>query len=100
MKLKNRNQVSLAPKLWKAPNGHRISWLSGHELWGAFVAKVNAYCAQNGFTPPSEAQLEDIICSQLPKRDCVDPNAHWHVPNVQGEALARAGGCRTCGRAS
>lgn len=97
-RFKNKNSVSVTNRVWVSPTGTRIAWRSATTPFSTFVGQVQAYARQNNLDVPSEEQLEDLMCSQSPSRDCTDdPNYHLPERQVYTQEV-RSGGCSACGK--
>lgn len=100
-KFKNRSSVSVTARVWVSPTGHRIAWRAATTPFDSFVGQVQAYARQNGIAEPSIEQLEDLMCSQSPSRDCTD-DPNYHLPDVARhtwtQEVVSGGGCSACGK--
>ena len=93
LKLVDPNHVPATPKSWRTThNGqdYRLPWNSS-EPWMTFRARVKTFAATNGIPVPTDEQIEDFMCQQMPQGWCT------------GEATYRAPapprtGCSSCGR--
>lgn len=99
----NINRVSVAPKYYIAPNKRKIQWRSDTTPFDQFYAEVNAYNDANGFGQISRESLIDMICQQLPRRECVDEGYHAMNTGARADADPYAtgrnrSGCSSCGK--
>lgn len=93
------NHVSAVPKCHTDPsNGHKIFWDSVRFPFPFFLNQVRNYYAGNNREAPSDAELQNEICNQLPGWNCTgDPN--YHAPSRTHAAPSqRSGGCKSCGK--
>lgn len=75
MPLRNRNHVPVTPKFWRdTGRGIRIQWRSESESFDTFYARVRAFYDANSFPSPSETDVENELCQQLPKSWCDGSN--------------------------
>lgn len=95
MKLNNRDIVPCVPKGWRDQQTKAfISWPC-NASFDSFYAKVKGFTEANHLHVPTEAEVEEAICRQLPKTWCDGTNAlaHQKPPPLK---TPRGGGCRSC----
>lgn len=87
------NRIPSVPKSYRySHNGHefRIPW-NTNIPWHSFYSTVRSFQERNNHPVSSVEQVEDMICSQLPKGWCTG-DATYRAP------APRPRGCSACGR--
>lgn len=96
MKFIDPNHLPASPKSWRATiNGrqYHVSWHNSWN-WSQFYSEVVKMSESNNIPVPTEEQVQDFVCRQLPRGWCTgDPNYH-RPPAI----TSRRAGCSSCGR--
>lgn len=98
MKFRNRDHVSINPKVWTAPNGRRIEWRSDKQPFDAFLASLQEYYTANNFGNIDPALVEHTFCGQMPRWVCNEQDSRGFSESGPVVTSGRSGGCRSCGR--
>lgn len=96
LRLLDRKHVPAVPKSYRfGPSS--IPWLP-RETFEAFYNKIFRFAKANGHDVPTEADVEEAICVQIPKAWCTNlpKNSRTHVVPPRPERTR--GGCKSCGR--
>ena len=95
MRLLSRNQVPWTPKSIKI-GSTPIRW-ENKETFERFYDKLKAFGEANGLPVPTELEVEEAICKQIPRAWCSDKPINARTRNIETPKPRRPG-CRTCGR--
>lgn len=92
-RLKDSNHVPATPKSYVHVNGHKMGWPASLP-WQTFVSQVIAYATRNGIKVPTEADIHEQICRQIPANWCVEEGTVGYASVRQPR---KSGGCKSCG---
>lgn len=97
MRFKDPNHLPAQPVSWRTEhNGRymRVPWNSGVS-WESFYGTVVKFTQDNGIDTPTEAEVQNVICSQYRQSGvwCTSDQT-FHRP----ASVPRRPGCKTCGR--
>jgi len=92
-RIKNRNSVPSIPVIWRSPKDIPIQWRTATEPFDSWVKRIWVFCDGNQIARPTEDDLDQLACTQLPSWAC-DGNRQ-----ALGNATVntgRSGGCASC----
>jgi len=95
-KLNNRYKVPSIPIFW-THDKTRIEWRPSTATFYQWVQAVWAFCDGNGLARPTEDQMDELACTQIPSTYCNGGNARHIVARPQHATVQRSGGCGSCG---
>lgn len=98
MRFRNRDHVSVNPKVWTAPNGRRIEWRSDKQTFDAFLASLQEYYTANNLGHIDPLAVEHTFCKQMPKWVCSEQDFRGNAESSPVVTSGRSVGCRSCGR--
>lgn len=94
-KLLNRYKLPSIPIFW-THGKTRIEWRPSQTTFYDWANAVYAFCDGNGIARPTEDQLDEMACRQIPSGYCTG-GGQRHVASPTHTTLGRSGGCGSCG---
>lgn len=96
-RIKNRNSIPSVPIYWRSPKDVPVEWRTATEPFDTWVRKVWEFCDGNQIPRPTEDELDQLACRQLPSWACDGNREALGNATVNIGNTGRAPGCRSCG---
>ncbi len=94
--LRDKSHPSPSLKEYRFPLA-ALRW-NMNEPFEAFVRKVQEFARGNNLDVPSSDDIENVICSQIPKHECTEGHGIVNrAPSNEPGSYQRSGGCKSCG---
>lgn len=76
---------------WKPSGGQLTVWWTEAKSYEAFYGEVVTACQRNGWPVPSDADVQNYICQQLPRSWCTEEPGRAMAAGQPGQQ-----GCSHC----